>query len=117
MKIKGIHVRVGEKPEVIEFEETYQNLRALVQGDIQLVFLDNNTAMFCNEVGKLIGLEGNRELDNGDVIAGNFIIVGDDGGEESISLTDEQIDKYMKRFDKIEYYVNLSMIDDMEECL
>lgn len=117
MKIKGIHIRVGEKPEVIEFENTYQNLRSLVEGNIQLVCLDENTIMFCNEVGKLIGLEGNRQLDNGDIIAGNFVIVGDDGGEESISLNDEQIDKYMKRFDKVEYYVKISLVDDMEECL
>lgn len=117
MKIKGIHVRVGEKPEVIEFENTYQNFRALVEGDIQLVFLDDDTVLFCNEVGKLIGLEGNRKLDNGDVIAGHFIIVGANDGEDNISLTDKQIDKYMKRFDEIEYYMKLSSMDDMEDCL
>jgi hypothetical protein len=117
MKIKGIHVRVGDKPEIIEFKNSNQNFKLLVEGKAQLVILDNSTVMFCNEVGKLLGLEGNRELDNGDVIAGNFIIVGDNGGEEPISLTDEQVDKYMKRFDKIEYYVKIPLVDDMEECL
>jgi hypothetical protein len=117
MKIKGIHVRVGEKPEIIEFENSNQNFKLLVEGNAQLVILDNNTVMFCNEINKLLGLEGNRALDNGKVIAGNFIIVGDNGGEETISLTDEQIEKYMKRFDKIEYYVKIPLVDDMEECL
>lgn len=45
-KIKGIHVRVGEKLEVIEFDNKYEEYRRLVGGD---------------------------------VIAGNFEIVGDDG--------------------------------------
>jgi hypothetical protein len=94
MKIKGIHVRVGEKPEIIEFENSNQNFKLLVEGKAQLVILDN-----------------------GEVIAGNFIIVGDNGGEETISLNDEQIEKYMKRFDKIEYYVKIPLVDDLEECL
>ncbi len=106
-KIRGIHVRVGEKPEVIEFENKYQELRRLVGGNIELVPLDKNTIMYCNEEGKLIGLDGNRRLNNGDIIAGNFIILGDDGGEESISLTDEQIEKYTKRFDEIERYITV----------
>lgn len=114
-KIRGIHVRVGEKPEVIEFENKYQELRRLVGGNIELVPLDNNTIMFCNEEGKLIGLDGNRSLDNGDIIAGNFIILGDDGGEESISLTDAQVEKYMKRFDTVEIYVTVANEDDLED--
>lgn len=122
MKIKGIHVRVGEKPEVMEFDNSYQEFRKLVNGNIELVMLDRNTAMFCNEEGKLLGLGGNRRLDNGDIIAGNFVIVGDDGGEESVSLTDEQIDKYTKRFEEIERYIvvaNLENEDDLdtEDCL
>jgi len=122
MKIKGIHVRVGEKPEVIEFENKYQEFRNLVDGDIELVILDKNTVMFCNGTGKLIGLQGNRRLDNGDVIAGNFVIVGDDGGEESVSLTDNQIDKYMKRFEEIERYITVlnedfETTEDMDDCL
>lgn len=121
-KIRGIHVRVGEKPEVIEFENRYQELRKLVGGNIEFVPLDQNTVMFCNEEGKLIGLDGNRRFDNGDVIAGNFIIVGDDGGEESVSLTEEQIDKYTKRFGEIERYItvcneDIEEDDDMEDSI
>ncbi len=116
-KIRGIHVRVGEKPEVIEFENKYQELRRLVGGNIELVPLDKNTIMFCNGEGKLIGLDGNRKLDNGDIIAGNFIILGDDGGEKSISLTDEQVEKYMKRFDTIEYYICMQTNDDESDDL
>lgn len=115
MKIKGIHVRVGEKPEVIEFDNSYQEFRKLVGGNIELVMLDRNTAMFCNEEGKLIGLEGNRKLDNGDIIAGDFVIVGDDGGEESVSLTDEQIGKYTKRFEEIERYRVVSNFDTEDD--
>lgn len=119
-KIRGIHVRVGEKPEVIEFENTYEEYRKLVGGDIELAILDKNAVIFCNAVGKLIGLEGNRSLDNGDIIAGNFVIVGDDGSGESLSLTVKQIEKYIKRFEEIERYIIVANKDidnnyDMEE--
>ncbi len=104
-KIKGLLVNVGEKPVVVEFEDTYENLYNFVEGRLEAVYLDNDVCLFCNEEGKLLGLEGNRALSNNDIIAGNFIIVGDNGEGENISLTDEQLKKYNNRFEHVEHYI------------
>lgn len=103
-KIKGLVVNVGKKPIVVEFENTYKNLCGFVEGRLETVYLEGDGCLFCNEEGKLLGLEGNRSLSNGDVIAGNFIIVGDNGEGENISLTDDQIKKYNDRFEQVERY-------------
>lgn len=104
-KIKGLLVNVGRKPVVVEFENTYKTLCGFVEGRLEAVYLDNDTCLFCNEEGKTFGLDGNRSLDYGDIIAGNFIIVGDNGEGENTSLTDAQIEKYNDRFEKIEQYI------------
>jgi hypothetical protein len=114
-KIKGLFVKVKEKPVVVEFENTYKNLCEFVEGRLEAVYLDRNTCIYCNEEGKIFGLDGNRALDNGDVIAGNFIIVGDNEEGENISLTEEQIEKCSKRFEKIECYICIKN-EDIEDA-
>ena len=54
----------------------------------------------CNEEGKLLGMEGNRRIP-GDVLAGPFFVVGD-AGETFRSLTEEELERYKKRFAEIE---------------
>ena len=110
-KIKGLLVKVKEKPVVVEFENNYKNLCNFVEGRLEAVYLDRGICLFCNEEGKIKGLNGNRMLENGDIIAGNFIIVGDNGEGENISLTEEQIEKYRKRFNEIEYFIRIENMD------
>ena len=47
-------------------------------------------------------LQANRRI-GVDIIAGTFFIARDDGSEYLKSLTDEQIEKYMERFNEIEH--------------
>ena len=54
-----------------------------------------------NEEAKLIGMEGNRRL-NGEIYAGPMLIVGDDGVGGTMDLTNEQIAKYTKMFERPE---------------
>ena len=49
----------------------------------------------------LNNLKANRCVSN-DIIAGTFFIAGDDGGEELISLKEEQINEYTEKFYEIE---------------
>jgi len=61
---------------------------------------DDNVSLICNEEGKLDGLPLNRDIGY-DIIAGPFIIAGDDfENGDFISLTEAQIEKYKKRFGK-----------------
>ena len=48
-----------------------------------------------NDEGKLLGMEGNRRLSSGSVIAGPFFIIGD-AGEKFRSLTDAEVNRYLQ---------------------
>ena len=84
-----------------EIKNDLHTKQEIVEGYIEYAYLNNedDVALICNEEGKYLGLPLNRDIGH-DIIAGTFILVGDDGSGEDLSLTDEQIEKYKKRFDK-----------------
>ena len=101
-KLKCLLVDPYKLPKVIEIDNTLKAKQDIVGGLIECVYLpnDRNVVLICNEEGKINGMKLNRDIGH-DIIAGPFLIVGDDyekGGFKS--LTDEQILKYKIRFDK-----------------
>ena len=100
--IKVLVVEPNELPREEMIENTLKAKQDLVGGDIEYVSRDyySDVIFICNEEGKLRGLPFNRAIGQ-DIIAGPFIIVGDDPeiGEDR-SLTDEQIKKYQNVFDE-----------------
>ena len=76
-------------------------MQQTVGGLIEVVRNGDGTLLVCNEEGKLLGMEGNRRIP-GDVLAGPFFVVGD-AGETFRSLTEEELERYKKRFAEIEY--------------
>jgi hypothetical protein len=62
------------------------------------VYLEDDITLVGNEESKLIGMPGNRRLDSGSIIAGPFYLVGDTG-DDFRSLTDEETQSMMKRFE------------------
>lgn len=97
-------VEPQKPPYTAELDMELDELQALVGGNIQFMQLDPNTALYCNADGKLLGLPGNRRLDNGDIIAGTFVIYHDDGTDQKASLTDIQVKRYMRRFKEPERF-------------
>ena len=95
--IQALYVEPGKSPVVVEVQNELRSLQHAVQGLIELVPLDRKTLLICNEEGKLQGMQGNRRLENGSVIAGPFLIVRD-GGSDFASLTDHQTEQYMDKF-------------------
>lgn len=103
---RNIRVLIVE-PNKLPYEKIIPNRlkdkQDIVGGLIEYTRVDNDerTLLIYNEEGKLLGLDWNREIGNKDVIAGTFLLVGDDPdiGEDR-SLTDEQVEKYKKRFGK-----------------
>lgn len=75
-------------------------MQQTVGGLIEVVRNGDGTLLVCNEEGKLLGMEGNRRIP-GDVLAGPFFVVGD-AGETFRSLTEEELERYKKRFAEIE---------------
>lgn len=95
--IRALYVEPGKSPVVVDVQNELRSLQHAVQGLIELVSLDRETLLICNQEGKLHGMQGNRRLENGTVIAGPFLIVRD-GGSDFASLTDHQTELYMSKF-------------------
>jgi hypothetical protein len=111
MNIKVILVEPDKEPSVIEIKHSLKTFQDIVEGYIDILEIDENVDIILNDEGKLLGLPFNRFIfgDN-DIVAGTFIIVGNNKGE-TISLNESQIKKCLDNFslqkhkDKIENYL------------
>ena len=101
-KLRCLLVEPYKLPEVIEINNTLEAKQNIVGGYIECAYLPNDeeVVIICNEEGKINGLQLNRDIGH-DIIAGPFLIVGDDYDNGDFkSLTEEQIMKYKMRFGK-----------------
>jgi hypothetical protein len=97
-KIRALLVEVGEKPREVTIENSLGELQRIVQGRIEFYSLRGSLAsIICNEEGKIIGMPGNRLVRN-EIICGDFLVVGDNGYGETVSLTKNQTVKYSEKF-------------------
>ena len=100
----------------MELEDSLASMQHAVGGLIQVVYEPGgrDAALICNDEGKLLGLPLNRALrdENGeiyDAIAGTFFICGAPADSENFtSLTDEQVDYWLERFAKPEFFVSVN---------
>ena len=99
--IKCLKVEPNKLPEEVTIPNTLKAKQEIVGGDIEYAYIenDNSVVLICNEYGKLDGLTYNRDIGY-DVIAGPFLIVGDEDTGEDRSLLDEQIKKYKNVFNE-----------------
>ena len=96
-QIKVLFVQPHEKPFEAEIPDTLEAKQKAVGGNIEFVYNTDETALVCDEEAKLTGKEGNRYLDGGGILAGNFLVVGL-GDEDCRSLTNEEVQKYMAKY-------------------
>ena len=96
-QIRVLFVQPHEKPFLAEIPDTLKAKQNAVGGLIEFVYNTDETALVCDEEAKLKCKEGNRYLDGGGIIAGNFLVVGL-GEEDCRSLTSEEIEKYTKKY-------------------
>lgn len=97
-----LYVEPKKLPKQITIKNTLEEKQKLVGGLIEYTSLidDNSVLLICNEEGKILGLPYNRDIGH-DIIAGPFILVGNDQRlGEDISLTEEQIKKYTNVFNE-----------------
>ena len=106
--IEVIVVEPDKHPRVERITNDLTTMQTIVGGDIEEIGLEDHTVLVCNEEGKLINLKANRCVGH-DIIAGTFFIAGDDGGEELISLNEEQIKEYTEKFYEIEEHTQEEM--------
>ena len=114
--MRVVMVEVGRKACEMELEDSLARMQRAVGGLIQAVYEPGgrDAALICNDEGKLLGLPLNRALrdEEGeiyDIIVGTFFICGTPpDGESFTSLTDEQVDYWLKRFAKPEFFVSVN---------
>ena len=110
--MRVVYVEPNKAPRVMEMPHTLEAEQKAVGGLIELVYNDDDTAIVCNDEGKLIGMEGNRRLGNGTIIAGPFFVVGLTE-DDFRSLTDEEVVKYMNQFAEPEQISQEEVESDM----
>ena len=96
-EIKVLMVEPHKNPTVTTIKTKLENLQEAVGGLIEIIDIEDNVCILCNEEGKLIGLEGNRKLGD-DILVGTFFVCGSNDEGELTSLTDSQLEKYIKFF-------------------
>lgn len=108
-----VFVEPHKKPVVRKLRNEYEDISCAVGGLIEHIYQADGTILVANEESKLLGMDGNRRLNDGkSILAGPFFVVGDDG-EDYRSLTEEEIKKYMNRFDEIEEITPEEVAGDM----
>ena len=106
-QIRALMVEPMESPKFVTLQNDLDSLQKAVsigapeQGLIELVHLEDNIYILCNEEGKLIGLTLNRYLGS-DILCGVFYVVADDAEGNLASLNPDQVEKYSEFFGHIE---------------
>ena len=109
-----VYVEPGKPACEKEIGSDLKSLQEAVGGGlIELVYPHrDNTLIVCNDEGKLIGMEGNRRLDTGSIIAGPFFVIGD-AGENFRPLTDEEVETYLQKYAEPEIIPQHEVQQDM----
>jgi hypothetical protein len=104
-----VYVEPGKPACEKEIGSDLKSLQEAVGGGlIELVYPHrDNTLIVCNDEGKLIGMEGNRRLDTGSIIAGPFFICGCDTGRFT-GLTEKQQQTYLRQFHYPEQFARIN---------
>lgn len=110
--IDVVIVKPKQHPYVTQIKNELKSFQQIVGGYIEMVYMDDKIDLICHEEGKLIGLDGNRRVQE-DIIAGPFIIVAHDEMGNCCSLDKIDIEFYLKRFETIEEYTT----KEVQDCL
>ena len=102
----------GKTAQAIEIDGSLESMQQIVGGYIEAIYpFDDPVAIICNEEGKLAGLEYNRALRNERgavyaIICGPFFLCGL-GEDDFVSLPDQLMESYFKRFERPELFVRV----------
>ena len=91
-----VYVEPGKPAVEKKIGTKLEDLQAEVGGLIECIYCHRDgTLIVANDEAKLLGMEGNRRLDGGSIIAGPFFVIGD-AGENFRSLTDAEVNRYLQ---------------------
>ena len=104
-RIRVLKVEPGKEPTLAMLDNNLDDLQKAVsigapsQGLIEIITLEEDVCILCNEEGKLIGLEPNRRLGK-DVLVGTLYVTGQDRCGHLTTLSEAKMQKYAKFFEK-----------------
>lgn len=112
--MKVLIIEPLKEPYVKDIDGKLETMQGIVGGLIQAIYPFDHPeiALICNDEGKLMGLPLNRAIFDKDgnivdIIAGAFFLCSAPADNENFEgLTDEQIEKYTKRFEVLEIYIH-----------
>ncbi len=95
--LKVVYVEPHKSAVIKEIDE--EGFARAVEGSYERIYTKDNCFFVCNQNAKFEGMEGNRTYNDGEeIIAGPFVVVGRGENLSFRSLTDEEAERYMKRF-------------------
>lgn len=107
-------VEPERRPEVREINGSLESMQEVVGGLIQALFpFEERVALVCNDEGKLMDLPANRGLRDKDgqiydIVFGTFFLCGAPAESDHFaSLTQEQIERYQKKFHTPEMFLGM----------
>lgn len=107
-------VEPKKKPTVQNIDDGLEAMQKIVGGTIQAIYpFDKPIALICNDEGKFLNLPLNRALRDSDgrvydIVAGTFFLCGATASSDRFdSLTEEQVQHFLKRFSASEQFVRV----------
>lgn len=96
---KCVYITPHNTPIELNLEiNDYDTISTAIEGRMEITCpFDDNVCIVSNEDAKSMCKEGNRRIGSG-IYAGPIVIVGINGGDDFIALTQEQADRYMEKF-------------------
>ena len=108
-------IEPNQAPRPCTTTDALEAMQHIVGGPIQAVYpFDEPVALICNEEAKLDGMPPNRALrdEDGnmyDIICGTFFLCYTPPDSENFeSLTEEQMERYTKRFQRPEVFLRVN---------
>ena len=95
-QIRVVMVEPGKPAYETCIESSLTGMQKAVDGYIEII-PDEDCVLVCNEEGKIRNLKGNRHVYN-DIIAGTFFVAADNDELDICSLTDEQVEHFLKKY-------------------
>lgn len=110
---KFLLVQPNQSAKRVEIGDKLEDLQRAVGGYIEMVRpFDEPVAIIVNEEGKIAGLPANRAWRDEDetildIFCGDFLIVGLGDEGDFISLTEEQMQIFEKKYEKAELFLRV----------
>lgn len=109
-KIQIVIVEPDKKPYKAIIENELEVFNKIVGGYLELLPIGRTrkgakVAIHLNEEGKIFNLPFNRNLIGADILVGTFFITAFNLEGDYVSLTDEEVNKYIRVFTPIEVYL------------